>query len=227
MDYLEYTNDKMNGAFAGPEPLPLATCMVCGGIVDRNDICRKCGTNYDEESNDMASILHAPAATKEQLMYYIESGDYTIISAESNDPNATPEHNAERTHIFSQFLKLGNVTFFPVRGKWEGTEESSFMIPHLHVETAIFLVRVLGQECALVGNIGLVFGDGSVLRENGELTINGNETDNYSEVLLPNGERIKFSVGIDYGDDGEVWFAEGGGKILPLKVNPVGTEAFA
>ena len=140
--------------------------------------------------------LTRPAVTcLQDLENLIRTGDYAVVSACKShlDPAENMQRHLEM--VLTLRDELGYLEYYQVRGMYDGMEEMSVLIPHMSRDDAVKLGKLYQQESVLIGSEGLVYVDsGDVVPPTGRVSINGDETDYYSVVTLPNGEVLKFAV---------------------------------
>jgi hypothetical protein len=128
-----------------------------------------------------------------EIMRYLDDEDTPILTAQKG------QDTSRNQELLDELASMGYKPI-PVAGHYDdsGIVEQSYIIPGLDREDAMSLGSKYQQESILMTKEGLVFTDranyGKVLPRAGEVSLNGPEEMYYSEVTLPSGEVVKFSI---------------------------------
>lgn len=124
----------------------------------------------------------------------LKTEQYAILTAENPGNQAlNPGENAERNELLLADIKEMGLTPVPVKGKYGGPIENSFIVFGMTDEQALELGKKYGQKSVLTPK-GLIYQDGSINKIDLEnINFDVKQEDFYSEIDIA-GKEIKFGI---------------------------------
>jgi len=131
--------------------------------------------------------------SKDDFEIFMGRNQWSIVTAENpNGLRLSEEQNDTLMKRAYSFLKRRYTDINVIGGKWNGVDETSFLVFEMDSSHAAQFCNVFSQECAATSK-GLIYRDGNVAKRESQDTIYTDATDNYSVVNLE-GEEVKFQI---------------------------------
>lgn len=164
--------------------------------------------------------------TPEKLPQILDKDNWAILTAENPNGKAlSAEENAARNAKLESDLRSKGLEFLPVKGKYGGNSENSFIVLGVSPDQAHAIGNKFEQQSVLTSN-GLEFNDGTANPARAVQVLESKPADNFTE--LPDGTAFKVDIDFDKkvnlrdsNQSGKLMNAVGGNlRLVHLSANP-------
>jgi 8-oxo-dGTP pyrophosphatase MutT (NUDIX family) len=145
----------------------------------------------------------SPFQNEQDVDKYLKNGNFSLLTGHTN--TMTPEQSQQNHNNLLNELNQKGYSYTPVGGKWFGTDaEPSVMVHNLSTKDASELADKYKQKAHIQSTSGshkehtTKHADYNPPEGGSGHVIGSHLNDNYSEIKLPNGKMVRFSLDVGY-----------------------------